>query len=135
MSLATGAPASAPASSNRRLLADDAPWRAIPAGNKPLPLIHQSPVLRVPLNPSSAYALQVMKHPNPIREGLAMEARLESAGPDCIVPGQTAPVKLLGLKVWPIDLNLKFMEPVASIGKFMDSASNNIMKASTIEER
>jgi hypothetical protein len=39
------------------------------------------------------------QHPNPVKEGLAMEAELEAAGPECIVPGQMAPVRLLGLKV------------------------------------
>jgi hypothetical protein len=28
-----------------------------------------------------------------------VEAELEAAGPECIVPGQMAPVRLLGLKV------------------------------------
>lgn len=69
-----------------------------------------------------------MKHPNPIGSGLGNEAIVEAAGPDCIVPGQITPVKLLGLKVWPINVDLKFMEPVGrelkSIGKFMDSAVN-----------
>lgn len=39
------------------------------------------------------------QHPDPIGSGLGKEAILEAAGPDCIVPGQIAPVKLLGLKV------------------------------------
>ncbi|XP_073004887.1 uncharacterized protein [Typha latifolia] len=119
--------------SKRALLADDVPWRATAGGKKPVPRIHQSPVLRVAQNPGSAYALAVMKHPDPIGEGFAMEAKLEAAGPECIVPGQITPVKLLGLKVWPIDVNFKFMEPVGrelrSIGKFMDSAFN-LMNAS-----
>ncbi|KAJ1698372.1 hypothetical protein LUZ63_006884 [Rhynchospora breviuscula] len=130
--------AGAASASKRALLADDVPWRSSPGGKKPVPRIHQSPVLRVPQNPTSAYAIQVMKHPDPIREGFAMEAQLEAAGPDCIVPGQTTPVRLLGLKVWPIEVNLKFMEPVGrqmtSMGKFMDSAFN-LMNASTIEDR
>ncbi|XP_078171315.1 uncharacterized protein LOC144565431 [Carex rostrata] len=124
--------------SNHSFLADDVPWRSTSAGMKSVPRIHNSPVLRVPQNPTSAYAIQVMKHPNPIREGFALEAQLEAAGPECIVPGQVAPVRLLGLKVWPIDVNLKFMKPVnqqlMSVGKFMDSAFNP-MNASTIEER
>ncbi|KAF2289862.1 hypothetical protein GH714_038937 [Hevea brasiliensis] len=51
-------------------------------------------------------------HLDPIGTGLATEAMVEAAGPDCIVPGQITPVRLLGIKVWPIDVNLKFMEPV-----------------------
>ncbi|KAJ6810439.1 uncharacterized protein M6B38_156920 [Iris pallida] len=30
--------------------------------------------------------------PHPIGEGFALEAKIESAGPDCIVPGQVAPI-------------------------------------------
>ncbi|KAH7673862.1 hypothetical protein IHE45_08G034900 [Dioscorea alata] len=124
---------SSAASSKRALLAEDAPWRATPGGSKPVPRIHQNPVLRLRQNPSSSYALAVMKHPDPIGGGFATEAKLEAAGPECVVPGQATPVKLLGLKVWPIDINLKFIEPVGrelqSIGKFMDSAVN-LMNAS-----
>lgn len=62
-----------------------------------------------------------------------MEAIVEAAGPDCMVPGQIAPIKLLGLKVWPINIDMKFMEPVGrelkSIGKFMDSAVNLMNKS------
>ncbi|RWR79135.1 hypothetical protein CKAN_00769700 [Cinnamomum micranthum f. kanehirae] len=105
-------------------LAQDVPWRA--SSSKPIPKIHHSPILRLPQNPTSSYALSVMKHRDPIGGGFATEAKLEAAGPDCIVPGQITPVRLLGLKVWPIDINLKFMEPVGrelkNIGKFMDSA-------------
>lgn len=39
------------------------------------------------------------QHPDPIGEGLAMEAVAEAAGPECIVPGQQAPLRLMGLKV------------------------------------
>ncbi|MQL90059.1 hypothetical protein Taro_022640 [Colocasia esculenta] len=103
------------------VLSEDAPWRALPTGQKPFPRINQNPVLRVPQNPTSAYAVVVMNRANPIGEGFATEARLEAAGPECVVPGQVTPIKLLGLKVWPIDVNLKFMEPVGrelqSIGK------------------
>ncbi|KAJ8647882.1 hypothetical protein MRB53_000905 [Persea americana] len=112
-------------------LAQDVPWRA--SSSKPIPKIHHSPILRLPQNPTSSYALSVMKHQDPIGGGFATEAKLEAAGPDCIVPGQITPVRLLGLKVWPIDINLKFMEPVGrelkNIGKFMDSAVN-LMNAS-----
>ncbi|KAL5709896.1 hypothetical protein ACHQM5_020525 [Ranunculus cassubicifolius] len=114
-------------------LQKEAPWRASPTGVKPFPKIHHSPILRLPQNPSSNYALYVMKHPDPIGQGFATEATLEAAGPDCLVPGLTTPIKLLGLKVWPIDVNLKFMAPVGkelkNIGKFMDSAVN-LMNAS-----
>ncbi|EHA8591491.1 hypothetical protein COCNU_scaffold062164G000010 [Cocos nucifera] len=117
------------AASKRALLADDVPWRASPAGTKPIPRIHQNPVLRLPQNPNTSYALAV--RPDPIGEGLAMEAKLEAAGPDCLVPGQAAPVKLLGLKVWPIDINFKFMEPVGrelqNIGKCL-LMSNSLLK-------
>lgn len=44
----------------------------------------------------------VLQQPNPIGSGLALEAVVESAGPDCIVPGQITPVKLLGVKVPPL---------------------------------
>ncbi|TQE10134.1 hypothetical protein C1H46_004237 [Malus baccata] len=91
-------------------LPKDVPWRA--SNIKPIPKIHHSPLLRIAPNPTSNYALSVMKHPNPVGSGLAMEAIVESAGPDCIVPGQVAPIKLLGLKVWPFEVNFKFLEPV-----------------------
>nr|XP_043611442.1 uncharacterized protein LOC122583061 [Erigeron canadensis] len=115
-------------SSNKKAgLQKDAPWRAPPSSTtKPLPKIHHSPVLTLPQNPYSNYALSLIKHPDPIGEGFGMEAIVEAAGPECIVPGQVTPVKLLGLKVWPVDIDLKFLEPVGkelkNIGKFMDSA-------------
>ncbi|XP_059428921.1 uncharacterized protein LOC132162655 [Corylus avellana] len=113
-------------------LQKDAPWRAASSA-KPIPKIHHTPVLRVPQSPASNYALSVMKHPNPIGSGLAMEAIVEAAGPECIVPGQMKPIKLVGVKVWPIDVNLKFLEPVGrelkSIGKFMDDAVNLMNKS------
>ncbi|KDP29181.1 hypothetical protein JCGZ_16570 [Jatropha curcas] len=113
------------------VLQQDAPWRA--SSSKPLPKIHHSPVLRVSQTPYSTYALSVMKHPNPIGSGLATEAMVEAAGPDCIVPGQITPVRLLGLKVWPIEVDLKFMEPVGRelklLGKFMDNAVNLMNKS------
>lgn len=117
------------AASKRALLAEDVPWRASPAGRKPVPRIHLNPVLRVQQNPRTNYAVAVMKvcrpvlvdstslplsfprskrlvnvicvmqHPDPVGGGFAMEARLEAAGPDCIVPGLATPVKLLGIKV------------------------------------
>jgi hypothetical protein len=67
-----------------------------------------------------------MKHPGPIGEGLAMEAVAEAAGPECIVPGQQAPLRLMGLKVWPLDIEMKFLEPFGrelhSMKKFMDKS-------------
>ncbi|KAL2933442.1 rRNA biogenesis protein RRP36 [Bienertia sinuspersici] len=77
-------------------LQKDAPWRA--SQGKPIPKIHHTPVLRIPHNPFSNYALTVMRDRNPVGNGLAVDAVLEAAGPDCIVPGQATPVKLLGLK-------------------------------------
>ncbi|KAG6433988.1 hypothetical protein SASPL_105607 [Salvia splendens] len=84
----------------------------------------------------------ISQHDDPIGSGLGKEAVVEAAGPDCIVPGQTVPIKLLGLKVppspsafpvWPIEVDLKFMEPVGrelkSIGKFMDSAVDLMNKS------
>lgn len=41
----------------------------------------------------------ICQHDDPIGSGLGKEAVVEAAGPDCIVPGQTVPIKLLGLKV------------------------------------
>ncbi|XP_021774548.1 uncharacterized protein LOC110738447 [Chenopodium quinoa] len=112
-------------------LQKDAPWRA--SQGKPIPKIHHSPVLRIPQNPFSNYAVSIMRDSNPVGNGLAVDAVLESAGPDCIVPGQATPVKLLGLKVWPIEVDLKFMEPVGrelkNIGKFMDSAVDLMNKS------
>lgn len=112
-------------------LQKDAPWRA--SQGKPIPKIHYSPVLRIPQTPFSSYALSIMRDPNPVGNGLAVDAVLEAAGPDCIVPGQATPVKLLGLKVWPIEVDLKFMEPVGrelkNIGKFMDSAVDLMNKS------
>ncbi|KAL5219934.1 hypothetical protein ABZP36_024647 [Zizania latifolia] len=136
----TTAPASsvAPAATKRPHLAgDDAPWRASAAGAagiRPVPRIQHGPVLRVAQDDSSsAYALAVMKHPDPIGEGLAMEAVAEAAGPECIVPGQQAPLRLLGLKVWPLDIEMKFLEPFGrelnSMKKFMDK-SCSIMDSS-----
>lgn len=47
-----------------------------------------------------------MQDENPVGNGLAVDAVLEAAGPDCIVPGQVTPVKLLGLKVLFLFLSL-----------------------------
>ncbi|KAK4281521.1 hypothetical protein QN277_013002 [Acacia crassicarpa] len=113
------------------LLQKDAPWRA--SSEKPIPRIHHSPILRLSQTPHSDFAISVMKHPNPIGSGLADEAIVESAGPECIVPGQATPLKLLGVKVWPITVDLKFLEPVGRelklLGKFMDDAVNLMNKS------
>ncbi|GAA0186389.1 hypothetical protein LIER_33677 [Lithospermum erythrorhizon] len=114
-------------------LAKDVPWRASGAAAKPIPKVHLSPLLRLSHNPYTQYALYVMKHPDPIGSGLGDEAIVEAAGPECIIPGQPIPVKLLGLKIWPIDIDLKFLEPVGrelnAIGKFMDSAVDLMNKS------
>ncbi|KAJ8899820.1 hypothetical protein K2173_019521 [Erythroxylum novogranatense] len=113
------------------ILQKDAPWRA--TSSKPIPKVHHSPLLRVSQSPYSNYALFVMKHPNPVGNGLAVDAVLEAAGPDCIVPGQIKPIRIVGVKVWPIDVNLKFLEPVGRelklLGKFMDDAVNLMNKS------
>ncbi|KAK4755270.1 hypothetical protein SAY87_009027 [Trapa incisa] len=116
-------------------LQKDVPWRA--SSTKPIPRIHQSPVLRISQTPHSNYALSIMKHPDPIGSGLAAGAIVEAAGPDCIIPGQIPPVKLLGVKVWPLNIDLKFVEPIHKelklLGKFMDSAVN-LMNKSFIDQ-
>ncbi|KAG7569424.1 hypothetical protein ISN45_Aa04g021430 [Arabidopsis thaliana x Arabidopsis arenosa] len=105
-------------------LAEDAPWRV--SSGRPVPKISRSPVLTISQNPETDYAISVMKHPNPVGGGFAMEAVLESAGPECVVPGQVTPLRLLGVKVWPVEVDLKFLEPVGKelkmLGKFMDNA-------------
>lgn len=106
-------------------MAEDVPWRATAKG-RPVPRISQAPLLAVRHTPNSNYAISIMKHPDPVGKGLACEAFVESAGPDCIVPGQIRPIKLLGLQLWPIEINWKFMKPVArelkTVGKLVDSA-------------
>ncbi|KAF7818670.1 transcription factor MYB59-like [Senna tora] len=117
------------------LLQKDAPWRV--SSEKPIPKIHHSPILRVSHTPHSDYALSVMKHPNPIGSGLAEEAIVEAAGPDCIVPGQITPIKLLGVKVWPINVDLKFMEPVGRELKLLGKQSmkgENLRKGPWLQE-
>uniref|UniRef100_A0A453FNI5 Uncharacterized protein n=1 Tax=Aegilops tauschii subsp. strangulata TaxID=200361 RepID=A0A453FNI5_AEGTS len=92
----------AAASKRPHLAGDDAPWRVAAAGSagiRPVPRIHHAPVLRVAQDDSSAYALAIMRNPDPIGMGLAMEAVAEAAGPECIVPGQQAPLRLMGLKL------------------------------------
>ncbi|CAN1134816.1 hypothetical protein LINPERPRIM_LOCUS15881 [Linum perenne] len=112
-------------------LQSDAPWRV--STSKPIPRIHTSPVLRVSQDPYSDYAISAMKHRDPVGSGMAIDAIVEAAGPDCLVPGQMTPVRLHGLKVWPIGVDLKFLEPVGrelqSLGKFMDNAVNLMNKS------
>ncbi|QCD97952.1 uncharacterized protein LOC114187192 isoform X1 [Vigna unguiculata] len=114
----------------------DVPWRASSSTAKPLPKIHLSPLLRVSQTPVTDYAVSVMRHPDPIGSGLGDEAIVEAAGPDCLVPGQKMPLQLLGLQVWPIHVDLKFLEPVGRelkmLGKFMDDAVE-LMNKSFIE--
>ncbi|XP_051226186.1 uncharacterized protein [Lolium perenne] len=116
----------AAASKRPHLAGDDAPWRVAATGSagiRPVPRIHHAPVLRVA---HDDYALALMKHPDPIGVGLAMEAVAEAAGPECIVPGQHAPLRLMGIKVWPIEVEMKFLEPFGrelhSMKKFMDKS-------------
>ncbi|KAM7264392.1 hypothetical protein ACFE04_002075 [Oxalis oulophora] len=114
------------------VLVKEAPWRVQTA--KPIPKIHHSPLMRVSNNtPLFNYAQFVIQHPNPVGHGLATEAIVEAAGPDCIVPGQVKPLRLLGLKVWPIEVDLTFMEPVGRelklLGKFMDNAVDLMNKS------
>ncbi|KAL9331999.1 hypothetical protein ACSQ67_001609 [Phaseolus vulgaris] len=109
----------------------DVPWRASSSTVKPIPKIHHSPLLRVSQTPVTDYA-----HPDPIGSGLGDDAIVEAAGPDCLVPGQKMPIQLLGLQVWPIHVDLKFLEPVGRelkmLGKFMDDAVE-LMNKSFIE--
>ncbi|EEE55474.1 hypothetical protein OsJ_03654 [Oryza sativa Japonica Group] len=66
-----------------------------------------------------------------------MEAMVEAAGPECIVPGQQAPAAAAGPQVnenpsqltwlvWPLDIEMKFLEPFGrelhSMKKFMDKS-------------
>ncbi|XBI19587.1 hypothetical protein VPH35_061062 [Triticum aestivum] len=79
-----------------------------------------------------------LQNPDPIGMGLAMEAVAEAAGPECIVPGQQAPLRLMGLKVWPLDIEMKFLEPFGrelhSMKKFMDK-SCSVMDSSSITHK
>jgi hypothetical protein len=43
--------------------------------------------------------LAASQHPDLIEEGLAIEAVVEAAELECIVPGQQTPLRLMGLKV------------------------------------
>ncbi|CAI6006949.1 unnamed protein product, partial [Closterium sp. NIES-64] len=56
-------------------------------------------------------------HPDPIGMGLAQEAGVEAAGEDCLVPGLKRPVIVMGVQVWPLEINSplswKAIEPMA----------------------
>jgi hypothetical protein len=106
--------------------ADDAPWRA-PQGEKPIPRISQGVVFPVRQGPNFSYAMSIMKHPDPIGYGLARECFLEPAGPDCIIPGQPKPIRLLGFQFWPLPfhnvISFKALEPIGrelkTVGKVL----------------
>ncbi|KAH7331949.1 hypothetical protein KP509_20G059800 [Ceratopteris richardii] len=101
-----------------KFASSDALWRA-PAGERAIPRI--SPVvLSVRRTTNFEYATSIMKHPDPIGKGLASDVVLEAAGPDCIVPGRQKPIRILGLKVWPVEnpkWSLKFLEPIGREAK------------------
>lgn len=109
--------------------AADAPWRA-PSGERAIPRISHGVVFAVREGPNFAYAMSVMKHPDPVGMGLATEAFVEPAGPDCIIPGLRRPIKLLGIQVWPLpfqqSFSLKVLEPIGhelkTVGKVLDKA-------------
>ncbi|KAE8664152.1 bifunctional monodehydroascorbate reductase and carbonic anhydrase nectarin-3 [Hibiscus syriacus] len=72
-------------------LQKDVPWRV--SAGKSIPRILHSFVLRLRQTPNSSYVIAVMKYSDPIESGLATEAIVEAAGPECIVPGQIAPIR------------------------------------------
>eukprot|EP00270_Netrium_digitus_P022216 TRINITY_DN9854_c0_g1_i1.p3 TRINITY_DN9854_c0_g1~~TRINITY_DN9854_c0_g1_i1.p3 ORF type:complete len:133 (+),score=21.70 TRINITY_DN9854_c0_g1_i1:898-1296(+) len=80
---------------------DDAPWRLPSSG---VPAISGKAVLVVRENPGSKYAMSILKHPDPVGLGLARDATVEAAGADCIIPGLSRPVRILGLQVWPVSV-------------------------------
>ncbi|GLJ44323.1 hypothetical protein SUGI_0927890 [Cryptomeria japonica] len=97
-----------------------------PLAWKPFPKVSQLPLLTLEQTTNLNYGLSVMKHPDPIGHGVAVEAFLESAGRECVVPGHVRPVTLLGLQLWPVSINWNFMKPITreieGVGKFMDVA-------------
>ncbi|KAG6545679.1 hypothetical protein Mapa_012864 [Marchantia paleacea] len=119
----------APKKGATRKFAEDAPWRA-PSGEKTVPKISQGVVCNVREGPNFNYAMSVLKHPDPIGHGLASEAFVEPAGPDCIIPGLTRPVRVLGVQVWPVplpeNLSTKALEPIGrelkTFSKLLDKA-------------
>ncbi|CAI5462200.1 unnamed protein product, partial [Closterium sp. Yama58-4] len=92
----------------------DAPWRAKGTG---VALIGGPALATVRRGPEFDYAMSIMRHPDPIGMGLAQEAGVEAAGEDCLVPGLKRPVIVMGVQVWPLEVNSplswKAIEPMA----------------------
>lgn len=80
--------------------------------------------------PHYNYGMSIMKHPDPIGMGLASDVAFEAAGADCLVPGFSRPVRILGIKVWPWDIRIGnvfgVLAPVGrelkTVGKVIDRA-------------
>lgn len=103
----------APKRAGSKVGSSEALWRA-PVGERPIPRISAS-TLSVRQAPNYDYATSIMRHPDPIGMGLATDAFLEAAGPECIVPGQKKRIAVLGLQVWPVEIpeiNFKALEPI-----------------------
>ncbi|CAI7776926.1 unnamed protein product, partial [Closterium sp. NIES-54] len=98
----------------KKTLRADAPWRAKGTG---VALIGGPPLATVRRGPEFDYAMSIMRHPDPIGMGLAQEAGVEAAGEDCLVPGLKRPVIVMGVQVWPLEINSplswKAIEPMA----------------------
>ncbi|KAJ7521179.1 hypothetical protein O6H91_19G041700 [Diphasiastrum complanatum] len=115
--------------SGRGKFAEEAPWRAF-SGEKAVPRISQGfSGITLSNGPHLQYAATIIKHPDPIGMGLAAEAFIEAAGPDCIIPGLVRPFSLLGVQVWPLSIptiNLKALEPIGrelrTISQLMEKA-------------
>eukprot|EP00246_Nothoceros_aenigmaticus_P015521 TRINITY_DN6503_c0_g1_i1.p2 TRINITY_DN6503_c0_g1~~TRINITY_DN6503_c0_g1_i1.p2 ORF type:complete len:139 (+),score=18.03 TRINITY_DN6503_c0_g1_i1:186-602(+) len=109
--------------------AKDAPWRKN-TGDKAVPIISQGVMITVREGPNFHYAMSIIKHPDPIGMGLATEAFIEAAGPDCLVPGQPRPLRIGALQIWPLpfrpSLNFKALEPIGrelrTIGRLLEKA-------------
>ncbi|CAM6091241.1 unnamed protein product [Calypogeia fissa] len=123
------APKKGPKPKAAKKFAADAPWRAA-SGEKAIPKISHGMVFAVREGPNFTYAMSVMKHPDPVGMGLATEAFVEPAGPDCIIPGLRRPIRFLGIQVWPLpfqqNLSLKVLEPIGhelkTVGRVLDKA-------------
>ncbi|CAI5506455.1 unnamed protein product [Closterium sp. Naga37s-1] len=98
----------------KKALRADAPWRAKGTG---VALIGGPALATVRRGPEFDYAMSIMRHPDPIGMGLAQEAGVEAAGEDCLVPGLKRPVIVMGVQVWPLEINSplswKAIEPMA----------------------
>ncbi|CAI6001706.1 unnamed protein product [Closterium sp. NIES-64] len=98
----------------KKTLRADAPWRAKGTG---VALIGGPALASVRRGPEFDYAMSIMRHPDPIGMGLAQEAGVEAAGEDCLVPGLKRPVIVMGVQVWPLEINSplswKAIEPMA----------------------